>query len=480
MEEKSLKDKTASGLGWSAIDKLMQNFFVLVCGILLARTIDQSGYGLMGLLAIFVGLANLLQESGFTSALIRKKDILKDDYKTVFYINISIGLFLYIILFFAAPLISSFYNKPELTDLARFLFLSFLFNSFAVVQNAKLIKEINYKLLAKINSTSMFLSYVIALYLAYKGYGAWALASQVVAVTFFKMSGLWLFSKWKPEGSFSKISFKELTSFSSKMLAGGIINSVMINLPQNVIGQYYSINITGLYSQAFKNFNAANDLLTGSLHNVSYPVLSSIGLDDKDRLKKAFRKFTRIKAFAVFPLFIGIALVARPFMHLLGDQWADAAPILQLLCLGGIFMSLETINSDILRIKGKSGTILWLTIFQAVMILTAIIGPHLLHLDYLYYVLGISISYIIRYTISSLIATPMIGYKLSELFKDMTPYAIVTILSIAIGYTLKYVIDNQIILLVSQIAIVGVLYIGILYFSGSKILREAVEYIKPK
>ena len=143
LKEKSLKDKTVSGLSWSVLDKLLQNAFVFVAGILLARLIDKEGYGLMGVLAIFVGLANILHESGFSSAIIRKKNITQADYTTVFYLNISIGIFLYLLLFFLAPLISNYYDKPILTDLSRYLFLSFLFNSFAVVQNAKLIKEIN-------------------------------------------------------------------------------------------------------------------------------------------------------------------------------------------------------------------------------------------------------------------------------------------------------------------------------------------------
>ncbi len=225
MEEKSLKDKTASGLSWSVLDKLFQNGFVLVCGILLARIIDRDNYGLTGVLMIFVGLANVLQESGFTSAIIRKKNITQSDYITVFYTNISIGIILYLILFFLAPTISSVYEEPILTPLARFMFLSFVFNSFAVVQNAKLIKEINYKLITKINTFSVFTTYSIALLLAYLGYSVWALASLSVVWPFLKMVCFWLFSKWRPSGSFSKESFKELFAFSSKLLLGSFINS---------------------------------------------------------------------------------------------------------------------------------------------------------------------------------------------------------------------------------------------------------------
>ena len=478
MEHKSLKDKTVSGISWSAVEKILQNIFVFISGILLARILDKENYGLMAILAIFVALANILQESGFTTALIRKKEIGKSDYITVFYINISIGILLYLLLFFSAPLISYYYKEPLLIPLARFLFLSFLFTSFAIVQYAKLIKEINYKLIAKINSTAVFISYVVSLLLAYNGFGVWALASQIVVASFLKMCGLWLFSKWKPTGQFSGSALKELFAFSSKLLLGSVLNIVMVNLPQNVIAKCYNISIAGLYNQAYKNYNSASDILVGTVYNVSFPILSTI--DDEDRLRNAFRKFIRIKALAIFPLYMGMALVATPFMHLLGEQWLDAAPILQLLAASGVFLGLETANSDLLRVKGKSGLILKLTILNCVLIGLAIFVPYICQLHYLYYVVGVSLAYVIRYIVSSKVCVPLINYKLKDLCKDLFPYFAISLLSVACGFCLKFIISNYIVLLIAQVVVVGGLYCGILYVSGSKIFHEAINYVRKK
>lgn len=478
MKEKSLKDKTASGLSWSLLDKVFQNGFVLLVGILLARLIDKDNYGLMGVLAIFTGIANILHESGFTTALIRKKDITKNDYVTVFYINISIGIFLYLLLFFLAPFISDYYETPILTPLARFLFLSFLFNSFIVIQNAKLIKEINYKLITKINSVSIFISYFISLLLAYLGFGVWALASQIVLWSFLKMCGYWIFSKWKPSGSFSKESLNSLFAFSSKLLLGSLLNTIMVNLPQSLLVKIYSLGVGGLYNQAAKNYNSANEMLAGSIYNISFPILSSI--HDEDRLKNAFRKFLRIKALITFPMFMGIILIAKPFMSLLGEQWDGAVPILQLMCISGIFTGLETANGDILRIKGESGKILSLTIFQSVFIVGSIVISYIYHLGHLYYIAGITLSYIIKYIVSSIISNRLINYRIVELCKDLSPYFAISLLCISLGYTIQFFISNSIILLLCQVIFVGLLYISILYFSGSQILKDAIDYIKKK
>ncbi len=249
----------------------------------------------------------------------------------------------------------------------------------------------------------------------------------------------------------------------------------MANLPQNILVKHYSLGIGGLYNQAQKNYNAANDLLTGSVYNVSFPILASV--DEEHRLKRVFRRFIRIKALIIFPMFMGIILVAGSFMHLLGEQWLDAAPILQLLAISGILLGLETANGDILRIKGKSGIILYLTIFQAVMILAAIGIPVILKLGHLYYIAAIVVTYFIRYIVSSIISQKLIGYKISELIKDLLPYFAISLFCTGCGYLLSFIIPNPIVLMVCQIVFVGLLYFGILYFSGSVVLIEAVEYI---
>lgn len=478
MKEKSLKEKTFSGLSWSILDKLFQQIFIFASGIILARKLGAENYGLIGVLAVFIGIANLLQESGFTTSLIRKKEATQDDYVTVFYTNIGIGIFLYILLFALAPYIADYYHQPILAPLARFLFLSFLFNSFSVIQNAQLLKSINYKVITKINVFSVPLSYLIALLLAFLNLGIWALASQIVLLAFFRTICLWMFGRWRPSGVFSKTIFKEHFAFGSKLVIGGVMNSFTSNVPQNIIAKQYSLSVTGYYNQATRLFNTIFDFIAGTLHSVPFTVLSNV--ENDVRLKNVIRKFIRVKAFIAFPLFGGLMLVSRPFiMTFLGTSWEPSVSILQLLCFGGIFASLDSSNSDLLRLKGKSGLILISEIFRNILIFCVIGITLYLKINYLYMILGFSLVLFIKYLVTSFVANRFIGYKFVELIKDLFPYLAVSLLCLGCGYMLKFVLSG-IFLLIAQIILVGSLYLTILYLFNSILVKEIIVTVRRK
>lgn len=474
MKEKTLKEKAFSGFSWSLADKLFQQVFVFISGIVLARILDKENYGLMGILTIFVAMANLLQESGFGVALIRKRNTTQDDYITTFYTNITISISLYLILFFSAPYISDYYDKPILTPLARFLFLSFLFNSFGSIQNALLIKEVNYKEIAKINLISVFISYSVSLVLAFLGFGVWALAAQIVVLSFFRTGGLWIWGGWRPSGAFSFKIFKEFYSFSFKLIIANLLNSISTNIPQNIIAKQYSFGITGLYNQANRLYNVVTSFLLGTILNVPFTVLSQI--EEISRFKKAVRKFMRANALIIFPTYMGMILIAQPFiLSLLGEKWIEAAPILQLLSVGGLFYSLDVINNDILKIKGKSGVILFLDMIRNLLLFLAIAITLIFKYHYLYLVAGLSLTYAVRYIMGACYINKVIQYRILELMKDIFPYMFVAFFAVICGYFLKYVISSQLLLFICQIVLVGFIYIGILYFGGSILVKEAIK-----
>ncbi|MDR3061730.1 MAG: lipopolysaccharide biosynthesis protein [Dysgonamonadaceae bacterium] len=478
MSEKSLKEKTFSGLGWSSLDKIFQQLIVLVSSIILLRILEQEDVGRIGVLSIFITLSNVLLEGGFTAAIIRKKNVTPADYITIFYSNISIASFLYLVLFFCAPVISHFYQDPLLTSLSRFLFLSFLFSSFGVVQSAKLYKDINYKLITKNNILSIFLSYSLAVILAFLGYGVWAWASQPVTYTFVRTCIYWIFTGWRPTGHFSKKSFRELFIFSSTLTAGNLLGIVITALP-NVLGKVYSLGVTGIYYNASKHFNTVLEFLSGSVLHVPYPVLSAI--DDTERLKRVFRKFIRVKAFIIFPVFMGMMLVANPFINVfLGDKWVDSIPILQLLCFGGIFYALDSSNGDLFKIKDKSSLYLIFTTIHVIAFFIVIGVILVFKLNYVWLVAALSVVYFLKYLAASIVANRLIDYRPTEFLKDLLPYFFITLAAIYCGYLLRYFIAGKLVLMLCQMLFVGVLYIGSLYLFGSAIVKEAMDLFKKK
>lgn len=243
----SLKQKTISGVLWSCVERFsVQGIqFVIMVIILL-----PSDYGMIGMLAIFIAIAQTLIDSGFSNALIQKKDRSEIDYSIVFYFNIVVGIILYFILFFSSPLIARFYNTPELTGLTRVLALNLFINSLAVVQRAILSIKIDFKTQAKASFSAAIISGIVGIVMAYTGFGVWSLAVQTVLNAFVNTVLLWIFSKWIPLKVFSFESFKKLFAFGSKLLASGLLDTIYRNIYTIVIGKKFASTDLGYFTRA--------------------------------------------------------------------------------------------------------------------------------------------------------------------------------------------------------------------------------------
>ena len=250
-----LKQKTISGLSWSFIDNFSKLGITFIVGIILARLLEPREFGLVGMTTIFIAISQSIIDSGFTQALIRKQNCTQKDYSTVFYFNLVNGIVFYLVLFFAAGLISHFFNEPKLALIIQVLALSLIINSLAIVQRARLTKEINFKLQTKISIIATTLSGIIGIWMAYTGYGVWSLVIKSLAGFAFTSILLWSWNKWIPHLVFSKDSFKEMFSFGSKLLVSGLIDTTYRNIYLLIIGKYFSATELGYYTRAdqFKN-----------------------------------------------------------------------------------------------------------------------------------------------------------------------------------------------------------------------------------
>lgn len=473
----SLKRKTGLALFWSFVDKGGQQVIQFVFVYILARLVIKEEFGLVAVLAIFTAIANILQESGFSSALIRKKEVQPQEYASVFYFNISVSLCLYIIFFFCAPLISSFYGQPVLTNLSRLIFLAFLFSSFGIIQNVHLVKSLNFKTNTRITLLAGVISGLIAIALAYNGFGVWSLAAQQVMQSFIRSLLLWIFVKWRPATGFSFIHIKEMSSFSLKLLLTSLLNQICANIFPLIIGKKFSFAQVASYGQGTKLNGIPQSIISDGIKSVAYPLLSNIG-EDNQRGKKIYRKIIRITAFISFPVAMLLITIARPIIAIyLPAEWSDVTPILQILAIGGAFYPLYVLISSLLQYKGRSGLLLKIEIFRNILLLLSI----LLTIRYgvLGLVAGISLVNIVSFFAGIYISGKTITYTLKEVLMDITPY-----MGIALAAFLPFLflhkigIENIYLLLLIPLIAGSCLYLLIVKILGSVIIQETIDFLK--
>ena len=308
MDNQTLKEKTAKGLFWAALNSGGMQVLNAVFGIVLARRLSQDDYGLVGMLAIFALTANCLQDSGFVTALTNRRTANQSDYNAVFWFNITVSLILYIIGYLAAPLIAQFYNEPLLLDLSRYYFLSFFIASFSIVPRAILFRDIKQRELALMSFLALTFSGMVGIFMVYRDMAYWGLATQTLVFNFSVSLLSWWLSGFRPTLQFSLQPIREMFSFSSKMLITNIFIQVNNNIFSLLLGKFYNKTAVGNYSQANKWNLMGAATITGMVQGVAQPTFVQVG-EDKERLCQTFSKMLRFTCFVSFPAMLGLSLI---------------------------------------------------------------------------------------------------------------------------------------------------------------------------
>lgn len=362
----SLRHKTLKGTIWSFAERFTAQGIHFLVMIIIARRLSPKEFGLIGMLAIFLAVAQSLIDSGFSQALIRKLNRTDTDKNTVFYFNIVVSSILYLLLYLISPWVATFYGEPQLCEIMRVICLAVVIDSFAVVPRANYVIAIDFKTQTKATLISAIVSGVIGIYLAYHGYGVWALVYQFVSNSIVNVIVLWAFSKWYPKLVYSWKSFRELFGFGSKLMISGLLDTIYRNIYQLVIGKAFSAESLGHFTNAHKFSDLPSSNLTTVLQRVTYPILCTIQ-DDDERLALAYRKFLRLSAFIIFPLMCGLAAVSYPLINLvLGEKWHFAAILLIPLCFQMMWYPIHSINLNLLQVKGRSDLFLRLEIIKKI------------------------------------------------------------------------------------------------------------------
>lgn len=478
MEKESLKKKTVNGVIWSAIDRFSTQGIQFVFSILIARLLMPSDYGVIAMLGIFLAVSNTFIDSGFGTALVQKANRTETDFSTVFYFNIVVAIIFYALLWLASPYIASFYNIPMLKDVTRVVALTLVFSALGGIQNAKLSIAINFKTRAIISLTSALSTGFMGLYLAYRGYGAWALVFQMVFSSLLNTILLWCFVRWMPSLVFSWQSFRQLFSFGSKLLASALLDTIYNNVYTLVIGKVYSSSSLGLYSRASGLAQYPSSNITGVLQSVTFPVLCSIQ-NDEERLADAYKRFIRMSAFVVFPLMIGLASVAEPFIRVvLTDKWEGAIYLLQIVCFSMMWYPIHAINLNILQVKGRSDYFLKLEIIkkiQGVCILCITVPISIVAMCY-----GSIVSSLLSLVWNTYYTKRLIGYGFLSQIKDLLPIIIHSLLMGGIVLLVTHFIEVMWVKLFAGILAGGIYYILGAYIMHFDELKEVLAIIKRK
>lgn len=359
-----IRNQTIYGLKWSALERISVQGIQFLIGVILARLLPPSDFGVIAMLTIFLAISQTIIDGGFSNALIRKVDRSEADYSTVFIFNIIIGVLLCLIVVWAAPYIAAFYEMPQLSSVMKVLALTLLFNSFSVVFYAILTINIDFRSIAIANFVSAIISGVIGIVMAYQGWGVWSLVFQSVSRSVINALLVAVLAKWRPKFFFSRVSFVEMFSYGSKILISSLINTVYANLTPMIIGKFYTSKDLGYYDRGRQFGVLPINYIVQTYERVTFPIMSQLQNDDV-RLIDAYRKYIKSASLIMFIVVMLIIALAKPIILLiLSAKWVEAIIYLQLFCVAEMFNHVTRLNLVLLQVKGRSDLFLRLEVIK--------------------------------------------------------------------------------------------------------------------
>ena len=430
---KNLKQKAASGMVWTALQKYSTMFIHFISGIILARLLTPYDYGCIGMLSIFMVLAEAFIDGGFGSALIQKKRPTQQDYSTIFFWNLGMAVVMYAILFFSAPAISRFYNIPLLCDVLRVQGVILFIYAFNIIQKNQLRKKLNFKLLSIVSIGTSLIALGITIYMAYKGYGVWALVVQHIITSAIPALVFWFYVKWRPIWTFSWSSFKELFSFGFYMFLTHIFNSFGQQIQGLLIGKFYNASTMGYYSKAHGLERLASTSISSVMTQVTYPLYAE-AQDNKKQLANIIRRISMTLSYITFPLMFILLLCAKPiFVLLYSDRWLQSVPYFQVLCIAGLAYCLQAVNNQSVAAVGESRAMfIWTVIKRAVGIGFMIVG--LVWFDMKGLLVGVVLNSWFSYLVNISLVSKFIGYKWTDQLLSILPVTIASVVSAVVAY----------------------------------------------
>jgi len=373
MKEVLLKQQAISAVGWSSVEALSRQGLQFVFSVVLARLLSPEEFGTVAMILLFTSVAGIFADGGFSAALIQKQQISIEDTSSVFFFNLAMGLATALLMVVAAPWIAAFYRTPVLQPLTRFLALSLFLGAFGAVHSALLSRDLDFRTLTRISVVATLSSGVVAIILAWRGWGVWSLAVQGLVSTVLSVLLLWLWRPWRPALRFSSTALRSLFRFGSYLFVSGLLDTAFNRMYTVIIGKVYSAKDLGYYTRADTTRQTPVMLMSTVIDRVMFPLLSSAACD-RQLMHRGIRKALKILMLVNVPLCLGLTVVARPLVFtLFGEKWNACVPYLQVLSIGGVLWPLHIINLSALKALGRSDLFFKVEAFKKILGVSAII-----------------------------------------------------------------------------------------------------------
>lgn len=418
---------------WTAVQKCFTMAIGFISGIILARLLMPEDYGAIGMLAIFMSLAEVFIDAGFGSALIQKKNPTQKDYSTVFYFNIGMSITLYAVLFFSAPAIATFYRMPILCKVLRVQGLILFIYAFNIIQSNQIRKNLRFKKLSRITITSSIISLIVTVAMAYMGFGVWALVAQNIVVALVPCIFFWVTTDWRPTWEYSWASFKELFGFGFYMFLTHLFTTFSQRITGLLVGRWYDPATMGYYSKASQTTKYATYSVSGVMIQTTYPLYSTVQ-DNKARLANMVKRITSTLAYITVPMLSLLILIAKPlFVLLFTERWLNSVPYFQILCVGGMAGCLQAVNQQTIAAIGKSKVFfVWAIVKNLLGIALQVVGLVVWGIWGL--LVGKVASSWFSYFVNISLVSKHVGYKNFQQLKDLSPIFIVSAIALLAGY----------------------------------------------
>lgn len=473
-----LKNKAIGGMMWATFERIGTQVVTFIIGIILARLLTPSDYGIIGLLVVFTSISSVFVDSGFSSALIQKGKCTQIEYSTVFFFNVTIGILCYVVCYIAAPFIASFYNVPELKEISRVLFLVIILNSIIAVQTTKLRIELNFKLQSKITIISSVLTGIIAIIAAYRGFGIWALVIQSLTYALLTIICFYIATRWRPSLVFSWSSFRGMLKFGSNLLAANLLGTIFENLYQLTIGKFCKAIDVGLYNRAFHFVQLPTLTLTDILIKVNFPLLSQFKEDD-EKLKSVYERLLRTPMFILYPILFIMAALSKPLiLVVLGEKWLECSLLLSILAFGCLWQPLAGINVYLLYVKGRSDTALKLDFIKKPIMITILLTSIPFGLKWI--CVGRALYSLLAFIINCHYTGKLLNYGFIRQMKNLIPLLFYGIAAFSSALLVMLFFHSPLIQLILGSAVGTTSYFLLSFFFKEQSLVEISTIVKTK